>query len=88
MSYAFEEIRSCAGTQFDPKIVEVFLKTIAILAIGQHGIESIGDGDDPCPERNLFTTQSTWVARTIEELMVGEDDFGGFTQNGMRVSML
>jgi putative nucleotidyltransferase with HDIG domain len=25
MSYAFEEIRHCAGTQFDPKIVEVFL---------------------------------------------------------------
>jgi putative nucleotidyltransferase with HDIG domain len=25
MSHAFEEIRRCAGTQFDPKIVEVFL---------------------------------------------------------------
>jgi HD-GYP domain-containing protein (c-di-GMP phosphodiesterase class II) len=25
MSYAREEIRRCAGTQFDPKIVEVFL---------------------------------------------------------------
>jgi len=25
MSYAFEEIRRFAGTQFDPKIVEVFL---------------------------------------------------------------
>jgi HD-GYP domain-containing protein (c-di-GMP phosphodiesterase class II) len=25
MSHAREEIRSCAGTQFDPKIVEVFL---------------------------------------------------------------
>jgi len=28
----------------------------------------------------LFTAQATWIARTIEELMVGEDDFGGFTQ--------
>jgi HD-GYP domain-containing protein (c-di-GMP phosphodiesterase class II) len=25
MSHAREEIRRCAGTQFDPKIVEVFL---------------------------------------------------------------
>ena len=45
------------------------------------GIESIGDGgDDACPERNLFTAQAKWIARTIEELMVGEDDIGGFTQ--------
>jgi cyclic di-GMP phosphodiesterase len=25
MSYAREEIQRCAGTQFDPKVVEVFL---------------------------------------------------------------
>ena len=57
-------------------------KGIAIGPVAQHGIESIGDGDDACPERNLFTAQATWIARTIEELMVGEDDFSGFTQEG------
>jgi len=30
MSYAFEEIRRCAGTQFDPKIVEVFSLHLSI----------------------------------------------------------
>ena len=34
------------------------------------------------PKRNLFTAQATWIARTIEELMVGEDDIGGFRQEG------
>jgi hypothetical protein len=50
------------------------------VAIAQHGIESIGDGDDACPERNLFTAQAPWIARTIEEFMVGEDDIGGCTR--------
>jgi hypothetical protein len=57
-------------------------KGIAIGAVAQHGIQRIGDGDDPCPERSLFTAQATWIARTIEELMVGLDDIGGFTQEG------
>ena len=55
-------------------------KGIAIRPVAQHGIESIGDGDDPCPERNLFSAQATWIARTIEELVVGDDDIGGVTQ--------
>ena len=55
-------------------------KGIAIRPVAQHGIESIGDGDDACPERNLLTAQATWIARTIEGLMVGEDDFGGVAQ--------
>ena len=54
----------------------------------QHGIESIGDGDDPCPERNLFAAQLARIAAAIEELMVGENDIGDFAQEGMRVSML
>ena len=33
-------------------------------------------GDDPCPERNVFTKQAMLIARTIEDLMVGQDDIG------------
>ena len=51
-------------------------KRVAIGPVVQHGIESLVDGDDSCPERNLFTAHATWIARTIEELMVGEDDTG------------
>ncbi len=57
-------------------------KGTAIRAVAQHGIESIGDGDDACSERNLFTAQATWIARTIEELVVGEDDFRGVAEKG------
>ena len=55
-------------------------KRVAIGPVVQHGIESIGDGDDARAERNLFTAQATWIVRTIEGLMVGEDDIGGVTQ--------
>ena len=53
---------------------------IAIRAVAQHCIESVRDGDDASPQRNLFTAQATWIARTIEELMVGEDDIGDLSQ--------
>ena len=55
-------------------------RAIAIVAVAQHGIESIGDGDDACPERNLFTAQATWIARTIEVLMVSQDDVSSISQ--------
>ena len=57
-------------------------KGIAIGPVAQHGIESIGDGDDARPERNLFTAQAAWIACTIEELMVSEDDLRGVAQKG------
>lgn len=46
----------------------------AIGAVAQNGIESIGDRDDACPEWNLFTPQSPWIARAIEAFLVGEND--------------
>jgi len=56
--------------------VRVNRKRIAIGPVAQHGIESVGDGDDACPKRNLFTAQTAWIAGTIKELMVGKDDIG------------
>ena len=40
-------------------------KGTPIAAVAQHDVESIGDGEDACPERNLFTAQGTWIARTM-----------------------
>jgi hypothetical protein len=73
-------IELCAGTTANLFVRVRHRKRIAIRAVAQHNIESIGDGDDACPERNLFAAQATWIARTIEELMVGEDDIGGVAQ--------
>ena len=47
------------------------------MAVAQHGIESIGDGDDACPERNLFTAQATWIARTKRMICFSESSRGG-----------
>lgn len=38
--------------------------SIAIATAARHFVESIGDREDACPERNLFTAQATWIART------------------------
>ncbi len=72
------ELRTCTAPYFLAHIIHS--KGLAIGQVTQHGIESIGDGDDTRPKRNLFIAQATWIARAVEELVVGEDDIGGIAK--------
>src|SRR3954447_14177211 len=49
-------------------------------AVGGHGVQSIGDRKDTRSQRNFLTFQTTRVASSIELLLVGVNDFGGFRQ--------
>ena len=71
-------VELCVGTAANLLACVRHRKSIVIGPVVKHCIESIGDEDDACPERNLFIAQVD--SRTIEELMVGGDDVGGFTQ--------
>jgi hypothetical protein len=72
------ELRASTAANFRVRVRHG--KRVAIGPVAQHGIESLGDGDNAGAERNLFHTQAAWIARTIEEFMVGEDDIGGGAQ--------
>jgi hypothetical protein len=49
---ACEELRRCAGTQFDPRVVDAFLAGLD--AEGQSSLRRIDDTDAPAPELNLL----------------------------------
>jgi hypothetical protein len=63
-------------------------KGFAIVAVAQHGIGSIGDRDDACPEWNLFTAQAPWITRAIEEFLMCQDKFSRIAQCGAFASRL
>ena len=56
--------------------------SFAIGAVGGHGVERVGDGEDARAERDLFAAEAAWIAGAIEALLVGVDDFGGFAEEG------
>ena len=56
--------------------------SFAIGAVGGHGVESVGDGEDAGAERDLTAAKAAWVAGAVEALLVGVDDFGSFAEEG------
>src|SRR5205814_4205504 len=54
----------------------------AIRAVGSHGIEGIGDGEDAGAGRDAFITQALWVAAAIPAFVMAENNFGGFREKG------
>ena len=54
----------------------------AIGAIGDHGVESVGDGENSGAEGDLFTAQAARVAGAVVTFLVREHDFGGFLEEG------
>src|SRR6202040_3639000 len=51
-----------------------------IRTIGADGVERVCNGEDSGPQGNLFSLQAARVARAVEFLLMGVDDFGSFLQ--------
>ncbi len=54
----------------------------AVWAVANHCIERISDCENTGPERNLVTFKAARVAGAVVELLVSEDDFSSFLEEG------
>src|ERR1700690_1295529 len=51
-----------------------------IRAVGDDGIEGIGDGEDACAERNFVALETAGIAAAIEVFLVGINDVASFDE--------
>src|SRR5215471_13450275 len=72
------ELAAGAALDFHPRVRQ--RKRAAIRTVANHGIERIGDGKNARPQRNLIASQSTWIARTVVELLVRQYNFRGIAK--------
>ena len=56
-------------------------KRLAVNTIARECIEDVGDCRYPTLQRDLLSTKSAWVARSIEPLVVGKGDDGSNLQH-------
>jgi hypothetical protein len=48
----------------------------AVVAVAAQGVDDVGDGDDPCGERDRAAREAARVPRPVPALVVGEGDLG------------
>src|SRR5580700_5129583 len=63
-------IKLSAGIPFDFLARRGNRQGLAIGTIGNHGIESVRDGENPGPDRNLLAAQSAWITRAVKTLLM------------------
>ena len=54
----------------------------AVGAVGNHGVQGIGDGEYARADGDILAAEAAGVAGAVEELLVGEDDLGGVAEKG------
>src|SRR5579859_3011571 len=75
-------VEFCAGQRFDALQGEFQFHRCLIRAIGGHGVESVGDGDDAGHHRNLRRGEAVGIAAAVHVFVVQLDAGQHFLQLG------
>ena len=68
LNHLWIELRAGASLNFFLCMLD--RKSLAVHAVGNHGVQSVSDGENPRTQRNLFSAQTARVTGAVKEFMM------------------